>query len=77
MGRLIDADKLMGNIVHLNNVYVQGRIAYIIDNQPIVFDTEKVIGQLESIKSRYGKEDFSYIGIIEKAIEIVRKGGVE
>ena len=74
--RLIDADLLMENIVHLNNVYVQGRMAYIIDNQKIAFDKEKVVSELESIKSRYGKEDFSYIGIIEKAIEIVKKGGV-
>ena len=33
--------------------------------------------KLEELKDRYEKEDFAYRGILEKVIEIVRKGGAE
>ena len=47
--RLIDADALLEQIVHTNNVYVQGRMAYIIDNMPTAYDVEKVISETENV----------------------------
>lgn len=65
--RLIDADALLEDIVHLDNVYVQGRMAYIIDNQPTAYDVEKVVEQLEKCPTRT-------ISVL-KAVQIA-KGGV-
>ena len=47
--RLIDADALLEQIVHTNNVYVQGRMAYIIDNMPTAYDVEKVVAETENV----------------------------
>ena len=78
--RLIDADALLEQIVKLNNVYVQGRMAYIIDNQPTAYDVEKVVAELENAHpiNPY-PNDFSNGRdmAIKNAIGIVRKGGVE
>ena len=90
--RLIDADALLEQIVKLNNVYVQGRMAYIIDNQPTAYDVEKVVAELEQQAEQYRNRGFEY----EKhgysamadtyyakqcsylhAIDIVKAGGVE
>ena len=54
--RLIDADALLEQIVHTNNVYVQGRMAYIIDNMPTAYDVENVIAELEHQKEICGKD---------------------
>ena len=73
--RLIDADALLEQIVHTNNVYVQGRMAYIIDNMPTAYDVEKVIADLEEVSNRFSVKDFGIKGIIQKAIDIVENGG--
>ena len=57
--RLIDADALLEQIVHTNNVYVQGRMAYIIDNIPTAYDIEKVVAELEYQKEKC-EEDMRY-----------------
>ncbi len=76
--RLIDADALLEDIVHLNNVYVQGRMAYIIDNQPTAYDVEAVVAELEKSATdddglfvSDGSEPMIWKS---KAIEIVRNG---
>ena len=75
--RLIDADKLLEDIVHLNNVYVQGRMAYIIDNQPTAYDVEAVIDELDN-GIPYIEEDGGVVFIKKNsAIYAVRKGGLE
>lgn len=74
MGRLIDADLLLERIVETNNVYVQGRMAYIIDNMPTAFNVEAVCEQFV-LKGRPLNPDEHYITISD-AIEIV-KGGVK
>ena len=72
--------------------FMDSELREIIDNQPTAFDTEKVIEQLESEK-RYGSKYDSYYEenlyrgemfendvnnkTIDKAIDIVKKGGVE
>lgn len=75
--RLIDADLLLENIVHLNNVYVQGRMAYIIDNQPTAYDVEAVVAELEKESYIETADDMnpyppSKVVSLRKAISIVR-----
>ena len=48
------------------------------DRQPTVFDKEKVIEELKQIsKALLMAENFNGAACIDKAIEIVKKGGVE
>lgn len=61
----------------------------LIDRQPTAFDKEKVIGELKELKMIYfltiantgdEKMDFAYENVgnaIDKAIEIIEKGGIE
>lgn len=104
MGRLIDADKL---ILHLNDYALQeatfmtggyaGKYDAIqecmkaVEEQPIAYDTNKVVERLESIKEKgaCAEEDcghckyfktcwdgeMSYKLALDKAIEIVKRGG--
>ena len=52
-------------------------LASVIDAQPTAYDMDKVVEQLEELKRRYGIEEFAIKGIICKAIEIVKGGGVD
>lgn len=72
MARLIDADKL--------KVYLQKYLHYEhaipwVDAQPTAYDVEKVVAELEE-ESFPTHENYSAIWF-DKAIDIVRKGGVE
>lgn len=61
----------------------------IIDEQPTAYDAEKVVAELEEMRNEdsqgckdvVGRKCFSYIDcglcIMDRAIDIVRKGGVE
>lgn len=84
--RLIDADKIINSLRSSDiDLYISG----LIDEQPTVFDVDKVIEQLEELKMRYfltiantgdADKDCAYKNIantIDKAIEIVKGGGVE
>lgn len=85
--RLIDADKLK-KIIH--SAYSDDlEILDKIDEQPTVFDVDKVVKQLKDLKAMYwfsmantGDEnlDFAYGNVgnaLDKAIKIVKDGGVE
>lgn len=86
MSRLIDADKIIDS---LGNSDMDFAIGAVIDEQPTVFDVDKVIEQLEELKMRYfltiantgdTDKDCAYKNIanaIDKAIEIVKGGGVD
>lgn len=86
MSRLIDADKI---IDFLGNSDMDFTIGAVIDEQPTVFDVDKVIEQLEELKMRYfltiantsdADKDCAYENIantIDKAIEIVKGGGIK
>lgn len=84
--RLIDADELKKELYQqwfMDILLTQrnsGDIFYAleqkIDEQPTAYDVDKVVGQLEELKRRYGIEEFGIKGIICKAIEIVKGGGV-
>ena len=47
-----------------------------VEEQPTVYDIDGVVEELEELKNRYDKNDFAIRGIIEKATEIVKLGGV-
>lgn len=86
MSRLIDADKIIDS---LGNSDMDFAIGAVIDEQPTVFDVDKVVERLEEEKKRafklcLGTNDRTQrLKYIEKeqtialAIEIVKGGGVE
>lgn len=78
MRKLIDADLLMTDA---RNTITEksGALDWInlINRQPTAYDPDKVVEQLEELKRRYGIEEFAIKGIICKAIEIVKGGGVD
>ena len=86
MSRLIDADKIIDS---LGNSDMDFAIGAVIDEQPTVFDVDKVIEQLKDLKAMYWfsiantgdkKLDVAYENVgnaLDRAIEIVKEGGVE
>ena len=93
--RLIDADKLKEVIEKGkdDNDYTcrlcMESTKEIIDEQPTVFDVDKVVEQLEELKMRYfltiantgdTDKDCAYKNIantIDKAVEIMKSGGIK
>lgn len=88
--RLIDADKLMEDIIKICKCqpYLEGmqsEIVYIqdvIDEQPTVYDIDKVVGQLEELKEWEDVDGKAYYTmsekqVINKAIKIVKAGGID
>ena len=88
--RLIDADSInwwKGEDENGNAVYVLDKRD--IDKEPTAYDIEKVVKELEGVKMRYfltiantgnEKSDFAYENVgnaLDKAIEIVKHGGVD
>lgn len=84
--RLIDADLLIESIQATLNM---GRESFpaclfceVIDEQPVAFDVEKVIGKLKRDKFIESECALSYVhqgynAGLSRAIEIVKGGGVE
>ena len=93
MGRLIDADELIEYIkiweVGTSISSDQKEFIDCINEQPTVFDIDKVVEQLKELKMRYfltiantgdKKLDVAYENVgnaLDEAIEIVKGGGVE
>ena len=92
MGRLIDADKLLETLQDLephceNKDYEYGMlntmryyIPKIINDEPIAYNVDKVVEQLESLSN--AEADYYYAScndVIDRedAIEIVKGGGVD
>lgn len=82
MSRLIDADEIIDS---LGNSDMDFAIGAVIDEQPTVFDVDKVIERLETKKTRATESKRKYISEyfkgkadgLEFAIKIVKEGGVE
>lgn len=84
--RLIDADKIIDS---LGNSDMDFAIGAVIDNQPTVFDLDKVVKQLKDLKAMYWfsiantgdkKLDIAYENVgntLDRVIEIVKGGGIE
>lgn len=76
---LIDRKALINHLKE-ENIPFNADINEIINIQPIVFDTEKVVEQLKSLSN--AEADYYYArsnDVIDRetAIDIVKKGGVE
>lgn len=86
MSRLIDADKIIDSLGYSDMDFAIGAV---IDEQPTAFDVDKVVEQLKDLKAMYWfsiantgdkKLDIAYENVgnaLDRAIEIVRGGGVE
>ena len=98
MGRLIDADKLLETLQDLephceNKDYEYGMLntmkyymPKIINDEPTVFDVDKVVVQLEEVKNKdteialdeaQKERCFWYAQGMNRAIKIVKGGGVD
>jgi hypothetical protein len=80
MGRLIDADALIENmwkIVPSTDYYeFASQICNAIRNQQTAYDVEKVVAELEKAECHIIGQHYFEDGIA-KAIDIVKRGGVE
>lgn len=86
MSRLIDADKIIDS---LGISDVDFAIGAVIDAQSTAFDVDEVVEQLKQLKMRYfltiantgdADKDCAYKNIanaIDRAVEIIKGGGVE
>ena len=71
MSRLIDADKIIDS---LGNSDMDFAIGAVIDEQPTVFDVDKVVEQLDAyITKLVGRNSALY----QTVMQIVKGGGVE
>lgn len=79
--RLIDADNLVFNGRQYNSSQMKAILDFV-DVQPTAYDPDKVVEQLEKEKNPIYREVESIMGDrqsikIDKAIEIVKGGGVD
>lgn len=75
--RLIDADKLNFSEQHYNKSQMKAILDFV-DNQPTVYDIDRVVERLKTDSSvrLYGSGNSNnYLIPLEKAIEIVKAGG--
>lgn len=83
MGRLIDADVLIKAIqqhmVKINSLFEEEKtVVEIIEEQPTAYSVEKVVAELEEEKEIVKEYEKYHCSVrLDKAIDIVRKGGVE
>lgn len=85
MGRLIGADKLKADLEKAISKNEDMdcldflRIASVIDKQPTAYDPDKVVKQLEKLKSLVpvNRKKLGMLIAYEKAIEIVKGGEVD
>lgn len=83
MGRLIDADKLIGVLLTENQRCItstgheltMNMIVSFVNNQPTAYDVEKVVEEIEEAECASGALERKCW--LDKVIDAVRKGGVE
>ena len=80
--RLIDADRLMDSLRGNVLIDVTPELEDTIAQQPTAFDREKVIKKLNAERNLMYRKDGTLMSArttvsIDKAIEIVEKGGIE
>ena len=87
MGRLIDAGLFLDNLSgRLESMKDYDAVKDAINNMPIAYDVDAVVKQLEEVKKKnteialddlQRERCFWYKQAVEKAIEIVKGGGVD
>lgn len=83
MERLIDAGKILDNLSgRLESMKDYDAVKDAINNMPTAYDPDKIVEQLEKEKNPIYREDESIMSDrqnikIDKAIEIVKGGGVD
>lgn len=83
MGRLIDAGLVLDNLSgRLESMKDYDAVKDAINNMPTAYDPDKIVEQLEKEKNPIYREDESIMSDrqnikIDKAIEIVKGGGVD
>ena len=90
MGRLIDAELFLDNLSgRLESMKDYDAVKDVINNMPTAYDTDKVVEQLEKLKSLVQvnrvlddiindkPKELGMLIAYEKAIEIVKGGGVD
>ncbi len=83
MGRLIDAGLFLDNLSgRLESMKDYDAVKDVINNMPTAYDPDKIVEQLEKEKNPIYREDESIMSDrqnikIDKAIEIVKGGGVD
>lgn len=76
--RLIDADVLLKQLLEAKDDEIIKAVIGLVQTQPTAYDTEKVVAELKTLKDQYTDDCFvQKMMAIDKAIGIVRKGGVE
>ena len=76
MGRLIDADVFVKYANERLDLFADDLIQ-MINEQPIAYDVSKVVAELEEEKEIVKEYDKYHCSVrLDKAIDIVRKGGV-
>ena len=87
--RLIDADELKKILLEYNYTTEHNQIFRYIDEQPAAYDVDKVVEQLEDLKSRVPvnrvlddiindkPKELGMLIAYDKAIEIVKAGGID
>ena len=71
--RLIDADKYKGKII-ASHCYSGVNKLINVDDVPTAYDVDKVVEQLEELKSQV-PEELSQLMAYDEAIKIVKAGG--
>lgn len=76
--RLIDSDNLVFNGRQYNNSQMKAILDFV-DAQPTAYDPDKVVEQLEELRKECEDplQEYDPNYFIDKAIEIVKGGGVE
>lgn len=80
MGRLIDAWLFLDNLSgRLESMKDYDAVKDVINNMPTAYDPDKVVQQLEELRKECEDplQDYDPNYFIDKAIEIVKGGGVE
>ena len=78
MSRLIDADKLIEDVLNsMPTGSARGVFRAFVDEQPTAFDVEKVVEQLEKESYYTDIETDREVVNLNEAIEIIKAGGID
>ena len=77
MGRLIDADAFIASLQeYIDKPITAGLVATLVELFPTAYDPEKVVAELEH-PNNYTIVAGHHYTTVDRAIDIVKKGGVE